>query len=353
MIASATARSKVWATAPGKVIITGEHAVVYGQPALAAAINRRTTASVSWQPAAPGAEVLVNLDLPQLDLQRCLSVAQLQQLAQHVATQHKAFLAGQVDLPSLFASPEELLLAALGYGITANALTMQQHLDITLQTELLLGGGMGSSASMVAALMAALLAANDCPFDAHSLYQQVLVAEQWQHGRSSGLDPHICIAGGVQFLQSGQYRKLDVEIPQQWFLVASGKPQSSTGECVEQVRQQQHSKAFWQQFGDLAQAMERALLEADYSALLALIKTNHSWLQALHVVPQKVADFICQVEQAGGAGKICGAGSIRGEAGGLVLVAGVQAEQLQALCEPVDYKYWPFECAPQGLAHGH
>jgi len=99
--------------------------------------------------------------------------------------------------------------------------------------------------------------------------------------------------------------------------------------------------------------MERALLEADYSALLALIKTNHSWLQALHVVPQKVADFICQVEQAGGAGKICGAGSIRGEAGGLVLVAGVQAEQLQALCEPVDYKYWPFECAPQGLAHGH
>ena len=353
MTAPVNARSKTWATAPGKVIITGEHAVVHGQPALAVAVNHCSTATLSYQPIATDTAALLTLNMPQLALQRCLPVAQVQQLAQRVATQHKAFLAGQVDLSSLFASPEELLLAALGYGITTNGLNTHQHLQITLQTELLLGGGMGSSASMVAVLMAVLLSANGCLFDTQSLYQQVLVAEHWQHGRCSGLDPHICLTGGVQFWQSAQYHKLQVDIPRQWFLVASGKPQSSTGECVDKVRQQQHSKAFWQQFGDLAQAMERALLEADYSALLALIKTNHSWLQALHVVPQKVADFICQVEQAGGAGKICGAGSIRGEAGGLVLVAGVQAEQLQALCEPVDYKYWPFECAPQGLAHGH
>ena len=352
MTKPAAAQSHCWASVPGKVIITGEYAVAFGQSAIGVAINRLSKATLSCQPVASNTEAMLTLQLPQVHKKRTLSVQQAQQLADHVAQQHKAFLAGQIPLSSLFSDPEDLLLAALGYGISTNQLAVQQHLDFTLHSELLMGGGMGSSASTIAALLAALLHANHCQFDKHSLYQQVQVIEHWQHGRSSGLDPRLCVYGGMHFLQGGQYRQLDISIPPQWFLVSSGKPQSSTGECVELVRQQQHSESFWQQFGEVAKAMEGDLLVADSDALVELIKANHRLLQTLSVVPKTVAEFIAQVELAGGAGKICGAGSIRGEAGGLILVAGVNIEPLEKLCQAADYQYWPLESNHQGVMYG-
>jgi mevalonate kinase len=352
MTKPAAAQSHCWASVPGKVIITGEYAVAFGQSAIGVAINRLSKATLSSQPVASNTEAMLTLQLPQLHKERTLSVHQAQQLADHVAQQHKAFLAGQIPLSSLFSDPEDLLLAALGYGISTNQLAVQQHLDFTLHSELLMGGGMGSSASTIAALLAALLHANHCQFDKHSLYQQVQVIEHWQHGRSSGLDPRLCVYGGMHFLQGGQYRQLDISIPPQWFLVSSGKPQSSTGECVELVRQQQHSESFWQQFGEVVKAMEGALLVADGDALVELIKANHRLLQTLSVVPKTVAEFIAQVELAGGAGKICGAGSIRGEAGGLILVAGVNIEPLEKLCQATGYQYWPLESNHQGVMYG-
>ena len=352
MTKPAAAQSHYWASVPGKVIITGEYAVAFGQSAIGVAINRLSKATLSCQPADSNADPMLTLQLPQLRKQRTLSVYQAQQLADHVAQQHKAFLAGQIPLSSLFSDPEDLLLAALGYGISTNQLSVQQHLDFTLHSELLMGGGMGSSASTIAALLAALLHANSYPFDKHSLYQQVQVIEHWQHGRSSGLDPRLCVYGGMHCLQGGQYRQLDISIPPEWFLVSSGKPQSSTGECVELVRQQQHSESFWQQFGEVVKAMEGALLEADSDALVELIKTNHRLLQTLTVVPKTVADFITQVELAGGAGKVCGAGSIRGEAGGMMLVAGVNIEPLEKLCQAAGYQYWPLASNHQGVMYG-
>ncbi|HBD24178.1 MAG TPA: hypothetical protein DC023_07060 [Oceanospirillaceae bacterium] len=352
MTKPAAAQSHFWASVPGKVIITGEYAVAFGQSAIGVAINRLSKATLSCQPVASNTEAMLTLQLPQLRKQRTLFVHKAQQLADHVAQQHKAFLAGQIPLSNLFSDPEDLLLAALGYGISINQLAVQQHLNFTLHSELLMGGGMGSSASTIAALLAALLHANSYPFDKQSLYQQVQVIEHWQHGRSSGLDPHLCVYGGMHFLQGGQYRQLHVSIPRHWFLVSSGNPQSSTGECVELVRQQQHSESFWQQFGEVVKAMEGALLEADSDTLVELIKANHRLLQTLTVVPKTVADFIAQVELAGGAGKVCGAGSIRGEAGGLILVAGVNIEPLEKLCQAAGYQYWPLDSNHQGVIYG-
>jgi len=360
MTAPVDALRNAWATAPGKVIVTGEHAVVYGQPALAAAINRLSTANLTWYTDHTLSQSLqtspcLTLAMPQVDLLRCISLSELQQLSVQVAVQHEAFLAGKANLSELFERPEDLLLAALGYAISANSLTIDQHLTIELQTDLLLGGGMGSSASLMSALVAVLLTACGVKFSNQQLVQYVLVAEQWQHGRSSGLDPQVCVQGGLQSFQAGQAKRLDVSTPEQLYLVTSGKPRSSTGECVELVRQQQHPAEFWQQFADLENAIETVLLDSNIThkaSLVELLKINHRLLQSLQVVPEKVAAFITQVEQSGGAGKICGAGSISGEQGGLLLLAGISDQQIHALCDQAGYEYWPLKWQQQGVAYG-
>ena len=358
MTAQVSAQRNAWATAPGKVIITGEHAVVYGQPALAAAINRLSTAKVTWLATTPPASLSstsVTLLMPQMGVQRCLSVTELKQLAEQVAATHHDFVAGKADLSDLFQQPEDLLLAALGYAINSYALSINQSLTIELQTDLLLGGGMGSSASLVAALLAAFFTACNISFTQQQLVEHVLITEHWQHGHSSGLDPQVCVQGGVQSFQQGQAQALDVVTPDNLYLLTSGRPQSSTGECVEAVRQQQHAPEFWQQFGDLERAIETVLIDstdANKASFIDLLRTNHHLLQSLQVVPAKVADFIAQVEQMGGAGKICGAGSVTGDQGGLLLLAGITDSQVQSLCEKAGYDYWPLTWQQQGVAYG-
>ena len=358
MTAQVSAQRNAWATAPGKVIITGEHAVVYGQPALAAAINRLSTAKVTWHantslPQASLSNTSVTLSMPQMNVQRCLSILELKQLAEQVAAKHAGFLAGKADLSDLFQQPEDLLLAALGYAINAYALSIDQSLTIELQTDLLLGGGMGSSASLVAAFLAAFLTACNISFTQQKLVAQVLIAEHWQHGRSSGLDPQVCVQGGVQSFQQGQAKTLAVVTPENLYLVTSGRPQSSTGDCVEAVRQQQCSSEFWQQFGDLEAAFEVALNNGDAAnSFVDLLQANHRLLQSLQVVPMPVAAFITAVAQMGGAGKICGAGSVTGDQGGLLLLAGITDNRVQDLCAQAGYSYWPLDWQQQGVAYG-
>ena len=340
-----------WAMAPGKVILSGEHAVVYGQAALAAAINLTSTAKLSLH-AKANTCATIELTVPVTNWYLKATTDELIQLANEVEQRHQEFLAGRSPLSRIFHSSEHLLPASLGYCLRENEITLVNDIRIELDTDLLLGGGMGSSASLVAAMLAALLSACGYDFTQQALYQQVLATEQWQHGRSSGLDPHVCVFGGLQVYQSGQCQQLSASQIDNLYLVSSGRPQSSTGECVAVVREQQHDKAFWQQFGYVTAALKQAVIESDVAAVQTQIRSNHRLLQSLQVVPAKVSNFIAAAEQLGGAGKVCGAGSVAGDAGGLLLLAGLSQQQMADLCAASGYAYWPLVWQAEGVTCG-
>jgi mevalonate kinase len=149
------------ASAPGKVLLLGEHAVVYGHPALAAALQRGVRIELTESPDA--------------------SI--------------------EVGSPAGISPPAELLEAALEMAATIGA---PSRFRAVIETELPLGAGLGSSAAVGVALARALsqFAGRPCPDERAT--ELALGFERHFHGAPSGVDPAISASGGVILFRRGE-----------------------------------------------------------------------------------------------------------------------------------------------------
>ena len=78
----------------------------------------------------------------------------------------------------------------------------------------------------------------------------------------------------------------------------------------ESVRNQFGSSSIWSEFGSVTEEVRTHLETNDHSKLYESIRANHRLLDQIGVVPDRVGQFIREIESHGGAAKICGAGSI-------------------------------------------
>ena len=104
------------------------------------------------------------------------------------------------------------------------------------------------------------------------------------------------------------------------YLVETGTPETTTGECVVQVKEKFETDMIWNDFESVTREVEAAVRENNEGLMRSLLRENHRLLCRIGVVPEKVQRFVSDVEAAGGSAKICGAGSTRGDKGGVVLV---------------------------------
>lgn len=291
------------AHSPGKLILAGEHAVLAGCPALAMASSPRVTCCISESPGQTVTLTLpgrCRLEVPQEDLTR---------ISTEVQERHAHGLPPQ--------SPEDLLLTALHRH--APGWTGQ----ITFATDLPVGSGMGASAAFLLSLLKALQP--DIPAD--SLYVNALALEHLQHGRSSGLDVWTSLQGGLWWVQGAERTRLDLPALPDFRIFHTGSPASTTGECVNQVcRSFPHDHSIWQDFAKVIHQTRSALEHQDSAAWSEAIRITHALLCRIGTVPESVQRDIHHLEAAGAVAKICGAGSIRGDGAGVVLVRDAQAE---------------------------
>lgn len=324
---------------PGKVIISGEHAVVYGTPALACAIQKYAFAKVTDSHFCG-----VHLRVTAFGIDQYFTRFELSQLAQKTQVRHQQFIAGTGLLSNVVANPAEFFAAAIGASGLLKVLSKSHGLMIELTTSLLVGGGMGSSAALVAAMLGGAFKHLEQPLTLAELVLKTTQSEHWQHGHSSGLDPYVCIMGGLQHYQNGLGELQVLNHLPACFLVTTGQPASSTGDCVEAVKQQKFPPSLWRQFATIEEHLRYSLsgpiaakitgrgqLEKHVTIINA-IASNHQLLQRIGVVPNAIAEFITRIEAQGGAAKICGAGSVTGDHAGLVLVMGIAQTQLHQLC---------------------
>ena len=234
---------------------------------------------------------------------------------------YQDFLQGKRPVTEITTHLHDLPLYALGLFLRHLKIPLTQGIRLTIGGDLPMGYGLGSSAAVVVGIIrvASLFFQRSLPLsDMLILAKQV---EHLQHGQSSGIDPSACLHEGVILYRADPQSPITSRPIAPWpaYLVNTGQPMSTTGECVAHVQAQQFGENIWNEFTAVTLACDQALATQDSQQLHKAIAHNHQLLCHLGVVPERIQQFIAQLEFAGGAAKICGAGSIAGDNGGYLL----------------------------------
>lgn len=282
-------------TSCAKIILIGEHAVVYRQPAIALPIKSiRLTAALAPRP------------------------DQTQTVASSFYTGPLA--AAQPPFTGITKLISRLLtfFDARTHGFT-----------LTITSALPAERGMGSSAACAVAIVRAFYAAFDAPLDRATLLNWAAVSEKAIHGNPSGLDAATTSADRPQWFVRGQAPR-PIHFPRHGFLViADSGEMGQTGAAVGHVAdllRQDHARyqPVIETIGRATRQAAVALAQDDLQGLGTQLATAQTALAALGVSDNTLDALAAAAMQAGALGaKLTGSG----QGGCLIALA---ADQLAA-----------------------
>jgi mevalonate kinase len=270
------------ASNPGKVILFGEHAVVYGQPAIAVPITQvRATATV--EPAPPGSGLAIAVP----DLGKSISLG---------------------------TAPQDEPLTAAARLTLAHLSTPEPDATLTISSTIPISSGLGSGAAVSAALVRALAGFLGHTLEPAQVSALVFEVEKIHHGTPSGIDNTVvAYEQPVYFVHGRPVKRLPVGAPLN-LLIGDTGTRSPTKHVVERVRQaREHSPArydaLFDQIGDIVNEARRAIEAGDVETLGPLMDDNHGLLIELGVSSSKL-DELVETARFGGAmgAKLSGAG---------------------------------------------
>jgi mevalonate kinase len=327
----------------------GEHAVVYGRPALAAAVDLRLTVHCS-----PVANSAVRLDLPSLPHAEDLSWSAVRGYAEATRETWREY--SREPGPERFRAvrgedPAHIVKAALGEAMEFLEEAEPSGVHVRVESRLPIGSGFGSSAAIAVAVIASYLAFRGAfrgvNWDLELIERLALEAERRQHGLPSGIDTATVLRGGLLWarrLPSGQLETERVVLRSSLLsnlrVYDTGTPAEPTGAVVAAVRGRRDADpARHEELLDRIEAAVRACRdelareEENSARIVQLFRECEACLEEMGVVPEAVRAVVRQVEAEGGAAKISGAGSLSGPGAGSLLVYHPQPERISG---------WPF-----------
>ncbi len=255
---------------PGKVILLGEHGVVYGHPALAAPISRGMRAY--GEPA----------EATQLEIPQGLS-------AEHQASLERAFA-------------------------RAAKKARYPEVSVRLESELPLSMGLGSSGALAVAIARLLLETRrGGPVKRAEVEALAFEMEKEFHGTPSGVDHTTSARGTMVLFQRGRAVEVKAKKPVK-VLIALVGPRAATRETVRALRERQrrwparYRRAF-EHIGGLVRDGAAAARAGDLEALGDVMNMNQGLLSALGLSSEALEAMVYRLREQGALGaKLTGAG---------------------------------------------
>ena len=286
----------VTSSAPGKVYLFGEHAVVYGEPAVPCAIERRARVTVE-------------------EREEGLRVHAADLMLEGFTVEYDD---DAPDRPDVDAS-NDLVEAGVGYVNEAMAQVRDAvgdadvGFDVTVESEIPLGAGLGSSAAVAVAAIDAATRELGVELDREEIADRAYRVEHAvQDGEASRADTFCSTMGGAVRVEGDDCRRIEApaDLP---FVIGYDGGAGDTGALVAGVRALRDQYDFAADtvgaIGDVVRRGEDVLATGDLAELGDLMDFNHGLLSALGVSSRSLDAMVWAARDAGAMGaKLTGAG---------------------------------------------
>jgi len=303
----------VVASAPAKVILFGEHFVVYGEPSIVLAIDKRAYATVDWRE-----DKLIRISSANLGFAGY-------------------FEEGNFKVEKGEAKEVRVRFEAIKLAVD-KVMKICNHdsgLNVEINSTVPVSAGLGSSAAVIAAVTTATGSLLKAKLSKEEIFRIVCETENLVHGTTSGVDPAISTFGGALLFQTDTgFKPLEVQagIP---LVVGETGVERSTRVQVEKVRSMMET--YPNLFEHLQKAAREIVLRAidafkenDLNTLGRLMDVNHALLTAVGVSDESLERLINASRRAGALGaKLTGAG------GGGCMIALARNERLEEVIDAI------------------
>jgi mevalonate kinase len=288
---------QIKASAPGKVILFGEHAVVYGKPAIAIAVKKYAHVTIKKR-----SDLQINLEIIDLGVSASLNIQDESINCQNKQTETgilKYVLKALKLIHDEDKSPEE----------------SPKGMDIQLEIEMPVGAGLGSSAAVTVATLAAANRYYETDLKLEEIAALAHQVELEVQKAASPIDTTLSTYGGAIYLEKNAKRieklTLNWELP---LVIGHTFREGNTAELVNGVRER------WEEYPSIMDPIfesieqvtieaKQALLKKDEKKLGELMNINHGLLDTLGVNTNALSCMVYQAREAGAFGsKITGAG---------------------------------------------
>lgn len=291
------------ATAPAKTILLGEHFVVYGEPAIVTAIDRK--AKVTAQES-PGTSIHITSDLgcgtfEGADFKTSDSCRKVRRILEPIRISTQSVL---------------------------DYLKLKRGLDVNVESVIPVGVGLGSSSAISVATVAAVGRLFDGRLSTSDIFSLALDAEKFVHGNPSGIDQQVSAFGGILLYRKGGTStrlQCPVELP---LVIGNTGESRTTGRLVESVRQRHERlpnimNQLIKVAGGLVEEGAAALKKGDLQRFAELMDINHGLLVSAGVSTEALDRLAHAAKAAGALGaKLTGAGG-----GGCIVAMSEPGEQ--------------------------
>ena len=270
------------ASAPGKIILFGEHFVVYGGKAILCAINKRITVTAKT--------------IPENKISIKSSIGNL------VLAPKRPLTEVDIQLRPFYYLADKMI----------QKYDEKSGMEITIDSEIPVGVGLGSSSACCVA-GAAAISGVFTEKSKEEILQMAIEAEKTMFPNTSGADCTVCTFGGImQYDKQTGHSKIDSE-PRFHLVIANSKIEHSTKEVVSTVNQfkeknEERFSKICNEENNLIDDVLVCLKKNDLKGIGIDIIKNQEYLELIGVSNEKLRSMIELANKSSFGAKITGAG---------------------------------------------